>query len=184
MKQILSLILLLCIITSFIGCANTNSSQNNSANNINNNVTTEKAAETTKKPIIITKDNIKDYLVFSLDVTDKGDEQDLYSPSTGGTSCRTGIKVDVKIYPKYPGIFENVQFEFAIEADGAIWKAYDQHTNKRYDERFYTVQLPIDGNHELKDRKMWSQWNGTGKSIPIPEFYITISSASGTFTKQ
>lgn len=167
MKRILVGIFALSLLFCFVGCANTenypqgiNNNQQNTVNNADlNSAPTE---------IVLTTENIYEFLTISLDVTD-------VEKKYLGADCSVAEgKLTVKTAPRKRGDFDNVTIQVTLNTTSGGWEA-----DGKWETREKSLIIPFDGKFEdvFKIRS-----NVTEDFITTsPRFEIIINSVSGTF---
>ncbi|MBO5358681.1 MAG: hypothetical protein J6A78_05120 [Clostridia bacterium] len=163
MKKTIYLFLILLLIIGIVGCSNTGApTQNNTNETIENKEQTE---------IVLTPENIYEYLTISKDITDVEKEY-------LGADCSVAEgKLTVKTAPRKRGDFSDVTIQVTLHTTSGGWEA-----DGKWEMREKTFIIPFDGNFEeiFKIRS-----NVTEKYITTtPSFEIIINSVSGKFIEQ
>lgn len=171
MKRILISFLVLAIMFSVTGCANSGNYQQNAGTNQQNNETVNNSSEKSEEVILTTK-NILSYLVMDISVLDVVQDID------NGLHESKDADIEISIYPKMRGDFENVSIVVEIDSASESWQTKGEYMAA---DRKLSLSIPIDGKMN-KTMKIDSQIVPEHTYIASsPEFKIKIISVSGTF---
>lgn len=146
-----------------------------------NGATQSRNTENASKEVILTADNIREYLNI---VVTYGSIQTKPTGSLYGYKYQSFSDVNVSIYATSPGAFKNVKLTIGFYVT-SFWTLsmsdplyYDHGKN---DYIMFTVILPADGNHQESHKLCY----GSNTNFNIPQHSenpeIKISFVSGTF---
>lgn len=170
MKKYLVLFLILMVLLSVVGCTNSGYAQQNAGTNQQNNQTTTTSSDEAKE-IVLTVDNIYDYLTISLDITD------VEKKYLGAENSNADGKLTIKTSPRKRGDFNDVTLQITLNTSSSGWVA-----DSKWESREKTLIIPFDGKFE----EIFTIRSNVIEDFitTSPRFEITINSVSGTFTKQ
>lgn len=171
MKRIALLLMLCVLFICVVGCGN-NGEQDyeyfqpneNIANDVVVNDQQKESENEKSKEIVLTTENIQDYLIFSISIEDVVKNRDPLGDYAG-----TG-KIILKTAPIISGEFANLSVEVKLESSTAGW--FD---------RVGTIRIPFDGRSETTYKINGSGYKNAGGILNSPRYNLTITSVSGTF---
>lgn len=166
MKKVGLLLLVLCLLLGMSGCGGTEApAQNNNNVNQQNDVQAT-VPEDEPTEIVLTVENIAEYLTISSDV------HDCSTKNVGGVWQGDG-KLTIKTSPKKRGDFNNVVITVAEDRAGKGWEDYAAER---------TLEIPFDGKFE-QTFEIWGYVFDGSFISDSPYIGLEIVSVSGTFVE-
>lgn len=173
MKKFLVLFLVSTVLLGVVGCANNGYSPQNTSTNQQPNDTANNSSEE-KEEIVLTTENILSYLVMDISVLEVVQDID------NGLHESKDADIEINIYPKTRGDFENVSLIIQIDSASESWQTKGEYMLA---DRKISLTIPIDGKIN-KTLKMNSQIVDQHTYIASnPVFNIKVVSVTGSFIK-